>query len=249
MRSRLQTLILLFFSLSASANLCVAQQSYFNVPSSDCTQKGTFFFQEQLNHDHNEFTSNTTLDWGIAKNFEAGINVVQVNYNIGEGFRTSQNSTISNGQIFPMVTLNSQYFIPLNEHHQISAAAMIGFGLQNQKSTTKYGFINYQFKNEKIKLTTGIYSGNKPFVGFGENISNNIKSPIGVHIGTEINLWEEHLSLISDYISGTNALGMKTFGFAYKVPRHWIISLGGFWANKNSNNPNGVVMEFTRVIE
>lgn len=241
--------LLFFFLIFFHFHHAFAQQSYFNVPSSDCTKKGTFFFQEQINNDHSELTSNSTFDWGIAKNFEAGLNLIQVNYNNGVGFRTSPNNTA--GQIFPVIAANAQYFLPINERSQISIAGVMGVSALNNAPNTiaKYGFINYQFRTENIKLTSGIYSGNNAFIGQGDYFNRQNSSKIGFHIGTEINLWKHHLSLISDYISGTNAMGSKSLGVAYKMPKHWIISLGEFWANKNSNNPNGVVMEFTRVID
>ena len=56
------------------------QQNFINVPSSEVTKKGQVFFQQQFNF--NELVqANSTFDYGLGKGFEAGFNVLGLNYN------------------------------------------------------------------------------------------------------------------------------------------------------------------------
>jgi hypothetical protein len=66
-------LILLSVSLSG-----FAQQNLFNVPSSEITQPGKVFVQQQFNFG-GVGTSNTTIDYGLGNNLEVGINVFNPN--------------------------------------------------------------------------------------------------------------------------------------------------------------------------
>jgi len=243
--------ILLVFTV-AGTHLIQAQQSYFNVPSSDRTKEGEFFFQEQLNYADGEITSNSTFDWGITKHFEAGFNVLQVNYAKGSVLRRSDNSITPDEMVYPLITANCQYFFPISEHHQFSVAAVSGFSFLNKlslKENATLVFSNYQYHKHGLKITAGIYAGNNHMMSTGTRFPfSNINSPLGFQIGSEIPIIHEKLSIITDYVSGTHAMGMSTLGIAVAVPHHWVISLGGFFPNINSVNPKGIVMEFTRAL-
>ena len=181
-----------------------------------------------------------------------GVNVLQVNYLRGHILRISDNDISENEMVYPLITVNSQYFVPLSQCHQISVGAISGFSFLNKFSWNENAsliFINHQYRTKKIKLTTGIYSGNNHMFSQGTCfLVPSIDSKIGLQIGCEIPLIHERLSLISDYISGTHAWGISTIGFAVEVPHHWIISLGGFFPNFKSTNPTGVVFELTRAL-
>lgn len=235
-----------------SINSIFAQQSYFNVPSSDRTKKGDFFFQQQVNYAENEFTSNSTLDWGITDHFEMGMNVLQVNFLSGHVLRISDQDISENEMVYPLITLNAQYFVPLAEGHQLSLGAISGFSFLNEFSwneNASLAFLNYQYRSEKIKLTSGLYSGNNHMFAQGTRfILPNIDSKIGLQIGCEVPILHEKLSMIADYFSGTHAWGVSTLGLAVEVPHHWIVSLGGFFPNFKSHNPTGIVFELTRAL-
>jgi len=241
--------ILLVFTV-AGTHLIQAQQSYFNVPSSDRTKEGEFFFQQQLNYAEKEITSNSTFDWGITKHFEVGLNVLQVNYLNGAVLRRSDNEITPDEMVYPLITANCQYFFPISEHHQFSVAAVSGFSFLNKLSLKENAvlvFSNYQYHKHGLKITAGIYAGNNHMMSTGTRFPfSTINSPLGFQIGSEIPIIHEKLSIITDYVSGTHAMGMSTLGIAVAVPHHWVISLGGFFPNINSVNPKGIVMEFTR---
>ena len=229
-----------------------AQQSYFNVPSSDRTKKGDFFLQQQLNYADQELTSNSTLDWGVSDCVEMGMNILQVNYLQGHVLRISDKDISENEMVYPLITLNAQYFVPLNEGHQLSVGAISGFSFLNEFSWNEnatLAFINYQFLSEKLKLTSGVYTGNNHMLAQGTRfILPKVDSKIGLQVGCEIPIIHEKLSVIADYFSGTHAWGVSTIGFAVEISDHWIISAGGFFPNFKSHNPTGLVFELTRAL-
>jgi hypothetical protein len=57
-----------------TGSVCQAQQNLFNVPSTDITQKGQWFFQQQFNFLTASLgSSNTTLDYGLGHPLEIGL--------------------------------------------------------------------------------------------------------------------------------------------------------------------------------
>lgn len=247
-----KVILVFLFSLCSFVPI-YSQQSYFNVPSTDRTPKGTFFFQEQLSIDADEVISNTTFDWGITHNWEAGFNIAQINFDPNFNFRRAPESTLSQDQIFPLITLNSQYFYQINPHNQLAIAGVWGYSpVHHFKINNQAGFF---FLNEKycpnpdFKLTVGVNTGNIHYSGLGTWMDGTPKNfAFGYQIGAEINLYKEKLFFVGDHISGRNSLGYSTAGFALKIPNHWILSFGALIANPNSGNANGLVLEFTRAI-
>ena len=78
----------------------MAQQSLFNVPSSEITERGRWFFQEQLNLSRSG-VSNTTLDYGIGHGMELGLNLFDLDlYHPGSEERLST---------LPMVNLQKRW--------------------------------------------------------------------------------------------------------------------------------------------
>ncbi len=59
---------------------CYCQQNFFNVPSSEITSKNNFFFQQQINVMNEGFQSNSTISYGVGKQYEIGINILDLTY-------------------------------------------------------------------------------------------------------------------------------------------------------------------------
>src|ERR1700761_2259238 len=97
-----------FFILFASSfyqNL-FAQQNLFNVPSSDITDTGKVFFQQQFNV--NGFTtSNTTITFGFKHQFECGINLFGVSYDNKKGGFLKNDADLAS-PLGPTVLVNAQ---------------------------------------------------------------------------------------------------------------------------------------------
>ena len=61
--------------------VCFSQQNFINVPSGDVTSCKKVFFQEQLNFNES-IQSNTTIDLGIGKGFELGVNILGLDFDL-----------------------------------------------------------------------------------------------------------------------------------------------------------------------
>ena len=73
LRFALPAISFLLFSQSIRA-----QQNLFNVPSGTITRKDEVFLQEQMNLGRFG-ESNTTIDYGLGNDWEAGLNIFKVN--------------------------------------------------------------------------------------------------------------------------------------------------------------------------
>lgn len=147
---RLQALIY-FLILYNSA---VSQQSLFNAPSSDITTRQKLFVQEQLNF-NNQQISNLTIDYGLGKGFEIGMNVFQTNLSSKHGYYKSS-----------VICINAQKEFILTK--RIKTATGIQVGRNN--AAIKNGmwiFQNfvYQPRIEGMKLYAGAYYASKYYDG------------------------------------------------------------------------------------
>lgn len=232
-------------------NQLMGQQSYFNVPSSDRTTQKTWFFQQQTNYSAGEFTSNYTFDYGLSKNWEAGINVLQLNVIPKNGLRVVANNDGKNQAFFPLITSNVQRFKKISKHEQLSLGAVGGFdpfSVNFFKSGSVIVFTNYQFHNKFIKFTGGFWGGNNHFVGVGDRIyTNKLTSSLGLQFGGEFHIGHRQ-TLVFDHISGKTPMSMSTLGFTKYFHKYWIFSLGAQIPNHQHFRPNGIVLEFTRVM-
>jgi hypothetical protein len=107
---------LFLFILSHFGCIVQAQQSLFNVPSSDITPKAKPFFQQQFNIGEGLLQLNSTFSYGLGKNAEIGLNVLGLNVNEGSGspfFMT--NGNIQASPVYPFYTLNFQKVFVLSD--------------------------------------------------------------------------------------------------------------------------------------
>lgn len=231
--------------------ILTGQQSYFNVPSSDITKEKTWFFQQQTNYSAGEFTSNYTFDYGINHQWEVGFNLLQLNAIPQNGLRVIQDNNGENQAFFPLVTMNAQRFVQLSQNSQFSIASLAGFdpfAIDFLKSGSMMVFSNYQFHNKFLKFTAGFWGGNNHFVGVGDRMSRfGSQCPVGFQIGGELLLGDEK-TLVFDHITGNTPISMSTIGITSAFHENWIFSLGAQIPNHRNFEPNGIVIEFTRVL-
>ncbi len=247
---RLKNIFTLFVLILLAGQL-TGQQSYFNVPSSDRTKEKTWFFQQQTNYSAGEFTSNYTFDYGLNQKWELGFNLFQLNAIPRNGLRVIQNNNGENEAFFPLATLNAQRFVKLSKHSQWSLASVAGFdpfAADFLKSGSMMIFSNYQFHNKFLKFTAGLWGGNNHFIGVGNRFyRSSANSPVGFQMGGELHLGHKK-SLVFDHISGSTPISMSTIGVTRYFHKNWIFSLGAQIPNHQHFVPNGIVIEFTRVL-
>ncbi len=124
----------ILFAILLTANISWGQQNFINVPSSEATTKNNLFFQQQLNF--NELTqSKTTLDYGLGKGFEIGVNVLGLNFS--DKKKSFLNNDTNDVDPFnPLILINGLKQFKVNE--KISFAMGAQYGLNFRKNRDIY---------------------------------------------------------------------------------------------------------------
>lgn len=222
------------------ATEAVAQQSLFNVPSSEITNQGKLFVQEQINIS-DLVQSNTTLDYGLKNNWEAGLNFFGVNYSPAQR-AFIRNDDVEGDPYAPLVLINVQKGFVLNDHWKIGIGTQNGFNvapeIYSRFADFSYADAVYSTLHEHLRLNAGLYAGNARYLGAGNNA--------GLMVGAEAALWQHKVHLMADWIQGDHDLGVSVFGVVAYPYRHFPISLG--WQIPNdSASRKALVFELTWV--
>ena len=118
------------FCLGLMPSSVFGQQNLFNVPSSDITEPGEIFYQQQINVLPDLLQFNSTMCYGLGRNFEIGFNIIGLNVNT----KSSSPFIISNGDIhnppvYPFYTLNLQKAIVLNRTLRVAVGTQTGLSI------------------------------------------------------------------------------------------------------------------------
>jgi hypothetical protein len=227
---------LLFFAFYIYAVFCksvCAQQTIFNVPSADITEKGRFYLQHEaqfkLIKPNQFYTTTNYATYGIIKNIE--LNATQFNIgspasrnaSLGFGFKANLASEI--------VTKN----LHLEKYQpKLILGSMIPISLQNQ-GIGRWIYLegNIFIPQSKTRITSGLTSGSKQIFG---------KKTAGFLGGIEQKI-STNFSLIADWYSGNHAMGLLAAGFSYQFPREVILFAGLQRANSKKTAANGLIVE------
>jgi len=223
----------------------MAQQNFFNVPSSDITPAKKIFFQQQINFIPSALQSGTTLCYGLGKNYEVGINFIGLTYEYETNFFPT--STVA--PYAPFFVLNAQKKSQISEMFSIGNGGQ--FGLSGDMKSGVYLYSNGVYKIEKsgTKIVTGLYYTSDGYFGIETRnfFENDTFRKVGLQAGIEQNLWKEKLLFQADFISGKHALGELVLGGAYFLSDHWILSAGLQIPTFQSKSTNAFVFELTFV--
>jgi len=230
---------ILFFGLSLITAGLSAQQNFFNVPSFEITAKKKLFVQEQLNINQ-IIQSNLTLDYGLGKNFQVGLNVVGINlFDTKTKFSLNDSST---KDIFePLFLANAQKTIEVNRYLNVSVGVNQGINLDVATDKIKYAQFDFvlagsKFWNNRVVAVIGGYYGNQDY--FEKSAS------FGVMVGADVDLYRNKLHFVGDWISGATPASVAVLGFSYFVSPTVPISFG--WQIPNvSQNACAFVLEIT----
>lgn len=237
---RLLFVLFLLLGLSRRIN---AQQNFFNVPSSEITEKHRFFFQEQFNFYKSSIVSNSTLCVGLSERAEIGVNFFGLTFLPSDGVFISNKA--GSVPVFPSFGINFQYVFYSSGFYQFSAGTQILMP-ERVPELEYYCFINNRLDFGDTRLVAGLYNGNNNFFGKESRISGSAWIP-GIQFGLEQNIFRNKVFFQLDYFSGKNALSNLIPGFAYRIQKRVILSAG--WqipANKLSSS-SGLIFEFTLV--
>ncbi|GAA4466028.1 hypothetical protein GCM10023093_19350 [Nemorincola caseinilytica] len=223
----------------------IAQQSFFNVPSSDITPRRKLFFQQQFSFYRSGIQSNTTTSYGLGHGFEAGLNLLGVSDEFGKRIAFNDHTE----PYAPLLAVNAQKKFELS--HVVSVGLGTQLGMNRDRECGAYVYSNgvYLAERTKTKLVGGVYYASDGY--FGPETRNwsedRLLRRFGLQWGIEQNLWKDKLFFQTDYISGKHSLGQIVFGGAYCLTRQWVVSSGIQLATENSKALNELVFELTYV--
>jgi hypothetical protein len=229
-----------------------AQQNFFNVPSSDLTQKHKLFFQQQFNFSQPVYQSNTTITFGLGHNLEVGVNVLGISFDPNNHLK--QISSPNSLPYFPFGMINLQKKFPINNQWALALGSQIGVTLSKNIHPGNYYYFNsiYSSKNLGLKCVGGLYRASHSFFGPGtRNFETDLSfaNQFGLQLGIEKSIWKDRLYFQGDYISGKHTLGETVLGGCFYLTNHWILSGGYQIPNRNSSSVKAFVFEITYIPE
>jgi predicted lactoylglutathione lyase len=216
---------------------------FFNVPSSDITEKDRIFFQQQLNIFPKSIASNTTLCYGLGKKCEIGLNILGVSYDYDTKKLISSNN--NEQPVAPSLGVNMQQQVLDYKDYDLAIGGQLAFP-SKPKEFEYYIYLNNRFEFEKTKLVAGFYMGNNNYFGKETRFSNNLQH-IGIQLGFEYEIMSDKLFLQADFISGRNSMSNVIFWGAYRFTEHLILSSGFQIPNTTSTSSNGLILELTYI--
>ena len=209
-----------------------AQQSLFNVPSSEITEKDHWFFQEQLNLGRSG-VSNTTFDYGLGHEWEVGFNLFDVDV-----YHPADEEPAATLPLF-----NLQKRFELRPGLALGIGAQIG--AMSPGSHQDIRLANLDYINCPIQLG---HWGTGFVGGYFANAAYTASRPgAGFMLGADIPIMEKKLHFMADYMHGTTAVGVGVVGFVLYLPKGWQISAGAQLPAPGSHNDYGLVLEFTHL--
>lgn len=205
-------------------NKTFAQQTIFNVPSADVTEKGTIFLQHesQFSGDFGLFTNYAA--YGVGRNTEIDLTLFGIGTNnvknevLGIGFKTSLPIHKKNDTRFTF-----GHIIPVS----LRGNGVGGFS---------YSHLSTRLPKIKTRITSGIAIGTTTL--FGRDFISyigGIEQPV-----------TQKLSLIIDYYSGKHSYGFLISGFSYMFNPKLILYAGYQIPNNRKVGDNGFVIELAK---
>jgi hypothetical protein len=238
MKQLYRLLWLAVLCIACFAPTAQAQQSLFNVPSSEITTAGKFFVQEQINF-NSIIQSNTTVDYGLKHNWEIGLNLLGIDYSELD-HRFFENDLLDGDPLAPLLLLNVQKGFTVNHHWKIGLGTQQGFNLTRQQHSRyaqfSYANVVYTTHHERVHVNGGIYQGNTRYLGDGNSR--------GLMAGVDAALIDHKIHFMADWILGNHDLGVAVIGLVMYPHRRFPISLGLQIPN-DRKSPKALVLELT----
>lgn len=215
----------------------LAQQSLFNVPSTQETLPGRLFGQVQLTGTAHGGEVNTTLELGLLKWLEVGFNLFRMPL-----YRLAELDEGAPAQAATM--LNANVYLSPVEWFAIEFGAQGGVGLRPVQGTLEpvvFGWATTRFEapGRFGSYVVGAYAGNRGALGHGP--------PVGGLLGLEIPLFEHRLNALADWVVGLNDLSVAVVGFVVFIGRSFQLSAGAQLPSPGTRNAFGAVLELTYV--
>ncbi|GAB4024730.1 hypothetical protein [Spirosoma koreense] len=215
-----------------------AQQTIFNVPSSDITPRKKILAQQQVDINAEELRSSTTIDYGLGRNWEVGLNLYNLDY-LPPQHTWQRNDTTTQMPYAPLLLLNAQKTFDLTDALHIGIGGQAGVNLlpTERSSWEGLGYVNLagSFVDDHYKAVIGGYAGDKRYLADGPTI--------GIHMGFDAGIWYEKVHLLGDWASGTHEYGQLILGAEVYLVKHLPLAIG--WRRSNEDGQQGVVVQLT----
>ena len=220
------------------ASNALAQLTIFNVSSSDITDTRKISVQQQFEI-QDEIESSTTVTYGLGKKWEAGLNLINLDYGV-ESRHIEKNDTSTVIPFAPLLLANVQKAFELNDILSLGLGAVAG---QNLTRAHAGKFVYYTYANASAKLgnqdqyqiVAGTYYGNHRYLSDGPNF--------GFQTGIDAGLWYKKLHFLADWISGSHGKGRLTVGLEVFLSKRLPLSFG--WQRANQDGSQGGVVQLT----
>lgn len=217
--------------------VCLAQQTYFNVPSSDIVDKHEVSVQQQINISES-IRSSTTVNYGLGREWEIGLNLYNLDYQPNE-HRIAANDSTTEKAFSPLLMLNAQKAFDITETLELAIGAQGGMNVLTERRPQlvgyAYGHIAGSFYDEHYNVSMGGYMANARYLGDGPKA--------GFQAGFDAGIFYQKLHLLGDWISGPHDFGQLVLGVEVYLGKHFPLAIG--WQRTNKTGAQAVVLQLT----
>ncbi|MBC3784895.1 hypothetical protein [Spirosoma utsteinense] len=229
-----KTLLLLFVT---TVQHSYAQQTYFNVPSSDVVDKHKVSVQQQVSFGES-FRAGTTVNYGLGREWEIGLNVYNLDYLPSERRFTLNDSTVQEAY-GPLLLLNSQKAFDITKHIEVAVGMQAGVNMSPRSKSKLVGYayahVAGSFHDEHYNWSMGVYGANSRYAGEGRRT--------GYQAGFDAGIFYQKVHLLGDFISGQHSLGQLILGVEVYAGKHFPLSIG--WQRANQDGAQALVLQLT----
>jgi hypothetical protein len=216
-----------------------AQLTVFNVSSSTITDKKKVSVQQQFEY-QDEIESSTTLTYGLGKNWEVGLNLLNLDYSVKEK-EFEFNDTTMASPFAPLLLINAQKVFELNNLFSIGLGSVAGTNV----SSAHRKFVYYSYAN----LLASVGNQDQYLFAAGPYISNHrylSQGPVyGFQGAIDAGIFYQKVHLLADWISGSHAKGKLSLGLEVFLTERLPLSVG--WQRSNADGSQGLVLQLTFV--
>lgn len=213
-----------------------AQQTYFNVPSSDIVGKKEIAVQQQINIGES-IRSSTTFNYGLGHEWEIGLNLYNLDYLPAER-RFTRNDSTTQQAFSPLLLLNTQRAFDITDNLELAVGAQGGLNLtaaRPQWVGYLYGHVAGSLRDEHYNWSFGAYTANPRYRGDGPKG--------GFQAGFDAGIFYQKLHLLGDWISGRHDLGQLVLGVEVYLSKHLPLAVG--WQRLNNDGSQAIVLQLT----
>jgi hypothetical protein len=226
------------FGLLCTSLTTLAQQTIFSVPSSDITPAKKILAQQQVDISGQELRFSTTIDYGLGRGWEVGVNLYNLDY-LPQQHTWQRNDTTTQMPYAPLVLFNAQKTLELTDQLHLGLGGQTGINLYptERVSWEGWGYVNLggSFANDHYQAVIGAYAGNHQYLADG--------SIVGLHMGIDAGIWYEKVHLLGDWATGTHEYGQLVLGAEVYLHKHLPLAIG--WRRSNQDGDQGLVVQLT----